>query len=203
MRSEPVDLGLACLLVHGEVDPDLDVDRWLAALDALAAGARPLVPPTGPAAQAEGLRVALGERAGFAGFVEDYDDLRASLLPEVLRRRRGLPLLLSVVWLEVAARLDVPAYAVALPGHIAVGVGDPEDEHVVVDPFAGGRLVEPPPLHLPPVEPLDLVLRLLTNVRALTGRQARSLETAAHPAVGRRAVAAAPPPPAGAAARAR
>ncbi len=177
VRSEPLDLGLACLLVGGEVDRSLDVDASLAALDALAATARPLVPRADVAAMAEGLRVALGEQGGFAGSAEDYGDLRSSLLHEVLRRRRGLPLLLSVVWLEVAARLDVPAYAVALPGHVAVGIGDPEDEHVLVDPFTGGRLLEsvlaPPVLTAP-----DLVLRLLTNVRALTSRQPPSLDVA-------------------------
>jgi hypothetical protein len=91
VRAEPVDLGLACLLVGGEVPGSrLDVEQSLADLDALAALARPLVPRGGGvAAAAEGLRLALGERAGFAGSGEDYADLRSSLLHEVLRRRRG------------------------------------------------------------------------------------------------------------------
>ena len=173
VRSEPVDLGLACLLVGGEVDRSLDVDASLAALDALAATARPLVPRVGVRAMADGLRVAL---ADFAGSAEDYEDLRSSLLHSVLERRRGLPLLLSVVWLEVAARLDVPAYAATLPGHVVVGIGDPEDEHVLVDPFAGGRLLEP--VDAPLLSPNDLLLRLLTNVRALTTRQPPSLDVA-------------------------
>ena len=176
VRSEPIDLGLACLLVGGEVDRSLDVDASLAVLDALAATARPLVPRVGVAEMAEGLRVALGEQAGFAGFAEDYEDLRSSLLHSVLQRRRGLPLLLSVVWLEVAARLDVPAYACVLPGHVVVGIGDPEDEHVLVDPFAGGRLLEVS--DAPVLAPDELLLRLLTNVRALTARQPPSLEVA-------------------------
>ncbi len=186
VRAEPIDLGLACLLVGGEVDRSLDVDASLAMLDGLAATAA--VPRVGVAAMAEGLRVAL---ADFAGGPEDYEDLRSSLLPAVLRRRRGLPLLLSVVWLEVAARLDVPAYAVALPGHIVVGIGDAEDEHVLVDPFAGGRVLPPAaveervrqatgasalPSMLAPVPPADLLLRLLTNIRALTARQPPSLD---------------------------
>lgn len=173
VRSEPVDLGLACLLVGGEVDRSLDVDASLAALDALAAAARPLVPRIGVAAMAEGMRLALHD---FSGTAEDYEDLRSSLLHSVLERRRGLPLLLSVVWLEVAARLDVPAYAVALPGHVVVGIGDPEDEHVLVDPFAGGRLLDP--VDAPLLSANDLLLRLLTNVRALTTRQPPSLDVA-------------------------
>ena len=194
VRAEPIDLGLACLLVGGEVPGGLDVEQSLADLDALAALARPLVPRTGGVtAAATGLQAALGRRAGFAGSGEDYADVRSSLLHEVLRRRRGLPLLLSVVWLEVAARLDVPAYAVGLPGHVVVGIGDVEDEHVLVDPFAGGRLLPPqevaarmraagfPPVTtglLAPMTAEDLLLRLLTNLRALAARQGGTLEAA-------------------------
>ena len=180
VRSEPVDLGLACLLVGAEVDPRLDVDRSLGALDALAADARHRVPRHGVAAQAKGLRQAL---ADYSGSGEDYEDLRSSLLHEVLERRRGLPLLLSVVWLEVAARLDVAAHAMALPGHVVVVIGDPLDEHVVVDPFAGGQVLAPGEVAargalMGPLSPAELLLRLLTNVRALTSRQPPSLDVA-------------------------
>ena len=192
VRSEPVDLGLACLLIGGEVEPDLDVDASLAALDALAATVRQQVPRGAALATvADGLRRVLGEQAGFAGGPEDYDTVRSSLLHEVLRRGRGLPLLLSVLWLEVAGRLDVPAYAVALPGHVVVGLGDPDDEHVLVDPFGGGAVLDPARLtqqlavagwslaDVRVLRPADLLLRLLTNVRALTARQAPALEVSA------------------------
>jgi regulator of sirC expression with transglutaminase-like and TPR domain len=194
VRSEPVDVGLACLLIGGEVDPSTGVDDGLRRLEVLAAAARPEVPRrAGPHEAAEGLRRALGGTAGFAGSDGDYGDLRSSLLHEVLRRRRGLPLLLSVVWVEVAARLGVAAYPIALPGHVVVGVGDPDDEHVVVDPFAGGRVLDDgdvaalvrrltgapvEPVQLRPVDPVDLLLRLLTNVRVLTTRLPPSLEAA-------------------------
>ena len=186
VRSEPVDLGLACLLVGGEVEPDLDVDVSLAALDALAASVRRTVPRgASPAATALGMQAVL---VGFAGSADDYEDLRSSLLHEVLRRRRGLPLLLSIVWLEVAARLDIPAYALALPGHVVVGIGDPDDEHVLVDPFAGGRPLNPQvvgstlaaagwgPQDARVLTPADLLLRLLTNIRSLTSRRSPALQ---------------------------
>jgi len=202
VRSEPVDLGLACLLVGGEVDPDLDVDGALAALDALADTARRHVPAgCPPRAAADGLRVALGEQAGFAGTARDYDDVRSSLLHEVVRRRRGLPLTLSVVWVEVARRLGVVADPVALPGHVVVAVrsggtaiGYPATgDTAYVDPFNGGRLLPVEalaaqvraatgaplrPEDLEPAIPHDLLLRLLTNVRALAARQDRALEAA-------------------------
>jgi regulator of sirC expression with transglutaminase-like and TPR domain len=132
---------------------------------------------------AEGLRVALGDREGFHGLPEDYQHLRSSLLPEVLRTRRGLPILLSVVWLEVARRLGIEAYAVGLPGHVVVAVGGP-GHSVMVDPFAGGRIIS---VHeaaekvratgtpftrglLAPLPPTDLLMRVLTNIRVLAVR---------------------------------
>lgn len=161
--SEPVDIGLASLLLAAEVEPTLDVDEPLAALEALAAGLR--------SADFAGLRDAL---AGFGGAAADFDDLRSSLLTEVLRRRRGLPLLLSVVWVEVAARAGVAASYATVPGRVVVVVGDLEDEFVLFDPF-DGRVVPGPAVVLGPYE---LLLRMLTNIRALTARQPRSLDAA-------------------------
>ena len=161
MRAEPVDVGLAALLVAAEVEPTLDVDDWLEALDALAAAV--------PTPSYEGLRSVLQV---FGGSEEDFDDLRSSLLPEVLRRRRGLPLLLCVVWVEVALRLGMAASYGAVPGRVVVVLGDLEDEHVAVDAFAG-VVVDGPVVPLPPT---DLLLRLLTNIRALTLRQGLSLD---------------------------
>ena len=194
VRSEPIDVGLACLLVGGEVDRELDVDASLEVLDGLAASTRAQLSGRAPADVAQALHRVLGEQAGFAGSAADYDDVRSSLLHEVLRRGRGLPILLSVVWTEVASRLGVPAYAVGLPGHVVVGIGEPEDEHVLVDPFAGGALLTPrdaarlvrsatgqdlSPRDLAPLQAPDLLLRLLTNVRALATRRPPGLEAAA------------------------
>lgn len=170
VRDEPVDVGLACLLIAAETHPDLDVDAGLAELDRLAAQARPLVAELGAA---EGLRRVLG---GFSGSDEDFHDVRSSLIHEVLRRRRGLPILLSVVWCEVAARIDELAVPLGLPGHVLVCVGDPLDAHQVVDPFRGGQPVAVPPE--PVLHPVGLLLRVLTNIRVLSARQERSLESA-------------------------
>lgn len=187
VREDPLDLGLTCTLLAAEADTGLQVTDELAHLDAFAALARPAVEAAGGAAAgwAEGLRVALGEQAGFAGFEQDYEDLRASLLPEVLRRRRGLPILLAIVWTEVGRRLSVPVHPVALPGHVIALVGDPTGEHALVDPFHGGRGLS---VHdvaervrrsgapftrdlLVPTPPHQLLLRVLTNIRLLAARQ--------------------------------
>lgn len=163
VHAEPVDLALACLLIGCEVEPELDIDESLALIDELAATARPLVTRYGPA---KGLRLALG---GFGGSEADYEQVQSSLLHEVLRRRSGLPVLLSVLWCEVADRLDLLAVPLGLPGHVLVCLGDPLDQYDVVDPFNGGVLTKGPAE--PVLHPVDLLLRVLTNLRALATRQ--------------------------------
>ncbi|MET9922842.1 transglutaminase-like domain-containing protein [Streptomyces sp. NPDC059605] len=180
-REERPDLALLCLLLGAVADPSLGehgIDAAQIELDELAGrlpyGVR------GGRAWASALAELLGERCGFAGSSADYRRLESSLLHEVLRRRRGLPILLSVVWIEVARRAGAPVYGVALPGHFVVGFGDP-DERVLADPFDGGRPMTGQdaellaagatgrPLDesmLVPAQTLDIVLRILNNIRA-------------------------------------
>ncbi|KAK1181904.1 transglutaminase-like domain-containing protein [Streptomyces sp. NBS 14/10] len=181
-REERPDLALLCLLVAQEADPELDddgIDAVQIELDRLAG----LVPysPGGPGDWAAALAGLLGDRLDFRGSAADYRRLESSLLHEVLRRRRGLPILLSVVWLEVARRAGAPVYGVALPGHFVVGFGDPYGRHVLADPFDGGRVlsdedaallvagalgVPPAATVAAPATPLEIVLRILNNIRA-------------------------------------
>lgn len=180
MRSTAPDLGLACLLIGAEVYPDLDVAAAVATLDALAESASAHMVS---GEEASGLRHALADDAGFRGYGDDYADLRASLLHEVLRRRRGLPILLSVVYLEVARRLGVAAEGIGLPGHFVVSVGEQ-----LVDPFYGGRLVSRGELESRLGGPLDdaayepwpvpsIVSRVLGNIRALATGHGANLRT--------------------------
>ncbi|WP_329247574.1 transglutaminase-like domain-containing protein [Streptomyces canus] len=180
-RSERPDLSALCLLVGAQADGALDetgIDAAQIELDRLA-GQLPFR-PGGPRSWAVSLRELLGDRCGFRGAPVDYQRLESSLLHEVLRRRRGLPILLSVVWMEVARRAGAPVYGVALPGHFVVGFG-PTEEQVLADPFDGGRVLSGgdaellvagatgsslDPSMLGPADPLDVVQRILNNVRA-------------------------------------
>lgn len=184
-RSARPDLALLCLLIGAEADPDLDDAGMRAArrvLDRLADQLAERLPAeaAGPRAWALAVADLLGARHGFKGRPGDYQYLRSALLHEVLRRRRGLPILLSVVWIEVARRAGAPVHGVALPGHFVVGFGA-HDEQVLADPFAGGGVLTPMdaellvagatgtplvPSMLSPAGPLDIVLRVLNNVRA-------------------------------------
>jgi regulator of sirC expression with transglutaminase-like and TPR domain len=180
-RSERPDLAVLCLLLGAEADGTLDeagIDAAQIELDRLA-GQLPFR-PGGPQSWATALHHLLGAREGFGGSPADYQRLESSLLHEVLRRRRGLPILLSVVWMEVARRAGAPVYGVALPGHFVVGFG-PEEQQVLVDPFDGGRVLDGgdaellvagatgaplDPSMLVPAAPLEVVVRILNNVRA-------------------------------------
>lgn len=137
-RSERPDLAALCLLVGAAADGALDeagMDAAQIELDRLA-GQLPFR-PGGPRSWATALAELLGGRCGFRGSPGDYQRLESSLLHEVLRRRRGLPILLSVVWMEVARRAGAPVYGVALPGHFVVGFG-PTEQQALADPFDGG-----------------------------------------------------------------
>ncbi|MZE73503.1 transglutaminase-like domain-containing protein [Streptomyces sp. SID5789] len=184
-RSERPDLATLLLLLGAEADGALDeagLDAAQVELDRLA-GELPFRPGS-PRAWAVALRDLLGGRYGFHGVAADYQRLESSLLHEVLRRRRGLPIMLSVVWLEVARRAGAPVYGVALPGHFVVGFGPefgPEEERVLADPFDGGRVLDGGdaevlvagatgtglrPSMLEPAAPLEVVARVLNNIRA-------------------------------------
>ncbi|MEV8567091.1 transglutaminase-like domain-containing protein [Streptomyces sp. NPDC051322] len=185
VRAARPDLALLCLLAGTEADPSLGQDGIDAAqieLDRLAG----LLPfgITAAGDWAAALAEILGARAGYRGTAADYRHLESSLLHEVLRRRRGLPILLSVVWMEVARRAGAPVYGVGLPGHFVVGFGhpsDPPEEQVLADPADGGRRLTRQdagllvtgatgapldPSMLAPADPPAIVLRILNNIRA-------------------------------------
>ncbi|MGZ5426193.1 MAG: transglutaminase family protein [Thermoanaerobaculia bacterium] len=78
----------------------------------------------------------LSEELGFAGDEDDYYDPRNVLLGPLLERRKGMPILLSVLWMEVGRRAGIPVAGIGLPGHFIVRVGPPPG--TLADPFAGG-----------------------------------------------------------------
>jgi regulator of sirC expression with transglutaminase-like and TPR domain len=127
---EAVPLDEALLLVAAHDHP---VDRRAerARLDALAERCRPDLP---------GVLEVLFEEEGFRGGDEDYHHPDNSFLDRVLDRRRGLPILLSVVTAEVAARCGVCLAPVGMPGHFLLR--DCEGGDTFIDPFNGGRLLD-------------------------------------------------------------
>jgi regulator of sirC expression with transglutaminase-like and TPR domain len=153
---------------------DVDAEGAIGRLDRLGAElARALGGATGtPEAQARACATLLGGVHGFAGDRERYDDPRNSMLDLVLARRRGLPILLSVVYVEVARRAGVPLAGVGLPGHFVVGHFGATPP-LLLDPFAGGARVEATgsAALVRPWSVSEIAMRMLNNLVAAFTRR--------------------------------
>ncbi len=146
VRRSDADLAEVALLCATGCAPELDIGRELLRLDALADGVRTTGPQPGPGVPAAGLlRDHLGGRLGFAGDPARYHDPDSSLLHRVIETRQGLPITLSIVYVAIARRLQLPAYAIGLPGHVVVGIAG-DGTPAVLDPYHGGILLDEPTL---------------------------------------------------------
>jgi regulator of sirC expression with transglutaminase-like and TPR domain len=122
----------AALVIAAHANPALDIRAELQRLDKLAAE---VGQPT-----TDAVCDLLFNRCGFIGDQVSYDHPRNSLLDEVLTRRRGMPISLSVVLIEVARRCGIRLEGVGMPGHFLVR--DPANPGVFIDSFAGGRRID-------------------------------------------------------------
>jgi regulator of sirC expression with transglutaminase-like and TPR domain len=114
----------------------------------------------------------LGGTHGFAGDREDYDNPENSMLDLVLANRRGLPILLSVLYVEVARRAGIPLAGVGLPGHFVVGHFG-TDPPLLLDPFDGGGVIEDrvARAHVRPWGAHEIAMRMLNNLVAAYQRR--------------------------------
>ena len=134
--DQKIDLAEAALLIAQEEYPDLSVSAYLRRLDDLAARVRPFLQPGMSADEQVGcLNHFLFVESGFIGNDERYYDARNSYLNEVLDRRTGIPITLSVVYCEVAKRLGLPVYGVSFPGHFLVKYAG--DTEIIIDAYFG------------------------------------------------------------------
>jgi regulator of sirC expression with transglutaminase-like and TPR domain len=157
------------LALAGELR-QVDSARALDELDRLAAELAP-VAGTGPEDEEEALRDLLGRRHGFFGDRDDYYHPRNSMLDLVLERRRGLPILLSAVYVEVARRAGIALAGIGLPGHFIVGHYG-ETPPRLLDPFSGGERVElETDVDLRPSSPHETAGRMLNNLVAAYRRR--------------------------------
>lgn len=139
-RSEAaIDLAEAALCISWEDQGELQIEPYLAQLDALALDARRRIPPGAePRHAVMALNAFLFDEQGFQGNTWDYNDPRNSFLDQVLKRRTGLPITLALVYTEVARRLELPIHGVNMPRHFIVRYVGARDE-LFVDPFNGGQ----------------------------------------------------------------
>lgn len=142
LPDESIDLLRGALLISELYHPTLQVEPYLRHLESLALAADAAVPREAPLME----RLAAFNRflfvdQGFSGNLDDYYDPRNSFLDQVLDRRLGIPISLSVVYLEIARQIGIPAFGVGFPGHFLVRVGAGQSL-VLLDPFAAGVSVD-------------------------------------------------------------
>ncbi len=180
--GEVIDTAECALTAAAALSPEVNVTAELARLDDLAAGASHRVGPAEtPLGQINALNEHLFDELGFAGDMDDYYDPRNSLLNQVVERRLGIPITLSLLYIEVGARLGVPMAGVGMPGHFLLRHVD--EDGLYVDPFNRGVILSEPecraqferinegmrwdPSFLAPVSSRSLLARMLRNLAAI------------------------------------
>lgn len=187
------DSGLALLeaavSIAQDEYPELDVQTVLSQIDALGAKLKARVPAD--AAPVQRLRLLnrfFYRELGFAGNVNDYYDRRNSFVNDVLSQRRGIPLTLALVYIELAGQLGLVARGVSFPGHFLIKLRMPQGE-VVLDPYNGrslsredlderlapyrrhqglvGDFEAPLGLFLQAAQPRDVLARMLRNLKEI------------------------------------
>jgi regulator of sirC expression with transglutaminase-like and TPR domain len=145
--DDQIDLARAALLFARDAFPDIDPQLYLNQLDEWAEDVRHLpwraVPGSGVVGAAdpiEPLNHFLFDELHFAGNRQFYNDPLNSYLNRVIDRRVGLPITLSVIYLEIGWRLNLPLDGIGLPGHFIVSHTGPDGVRYI-DPFHRGRLL--------------------------------------------------------------
>ena len=180
--DEQINLAKAALYYAQVEYPDLDPEEYLNALDTMAEEIKELLPATPyPLKVIKTINQYLFDDLGFQGNTSDYYNPSNSFLNEVIDRRTGIPLTLSVVYLEIAQRLDFPMVGIGMPGHFLIRP-DFEDAAIFVDAFNRGEVLfeqdcedklseiyqQPVKLDkrfLAPVSNRQILARMLTNLK--------------------------------------
>jgi len=136
--EETIDLGRAALTIALAEYPDLDIADYLRRIDELAIEARQRCGADGDVFRAlAALNYVLFREHGFRGNRDDYYDPKNSFLNDVIDRKRGLPIALSILYMEVGQRVGLAIEGVGFPGHFLVKTKAAGDE-IVIDPFNAG-----------------------------------------------------------------
>lgn len=190
-REEDFDLAEAALLLAADEYPGIDVAAYLGRLDVLSDSVRRRLPASASVqARLAALNEVLFTEERFAGNTDEYYDPRNSFLNEVLDRRLGIPITLSIVYLAVGHRVGLTLEGVSFPGHFLVKLAV-EDGLIVLDPYSGGvslsedeligllqrvaGQVDQAPMSLVPLLATagkkDILARMMRNLKAIYVRQ--------------------------------
>jgi regulator of sirC expression with transglutaminase-like and TPR domain len=197
LPDDEIDLGRAALAIAQEEYPTLDIQTYLERLDQLAATVRDRsAGENTPYRLIASLNYVLFTQEGYRGNRDDYYDPKNSFLNDVIERRIGIPIALSVLYMEVARRADLRLHGVGFPGHFLVKYAGDEGEivpEIVTDPFDKGEVrtteelqkmldrlyggkVRLQPEFLSRVSNRQIVQRMLANLKAIYMRQENFLK---------------------------
>ncbi|MGC2040601.1 SirB1 family protein, partial [Paraburkholderia caledonica] len=141
-EDESLPLTEAALSLAQDAYPDLDLQGTLAEIDELVVRLQRRMPEDADIRQKVGvLNRFFFRELGFASNLNDYYDPDNSHLNAVLKRRRGIPISLAVLYLEMAEQVGIPARGVSFPGHFLLRVTTPDGD-VMLDPTSGHSLSE-------------------------------------------------------------
>ncbi len=188
--DDKIDLFRAGLLVARLDNEEVDVDGYCEEINRLAHEISAKVPaeadePT----RLETLRKYLFEENGFHGSRGDYDSRSNSYLNEVLDDREGLPITLSIVYMELAHRLGLHVVGIGLPGHFVVEHRPAKGEGQLIDVYEGAKLLtraeaerrvkaaidrEPTPEHFAAMTKRAIIVRMLGNLLNTSGNEPRA-----------------------------
>ena len=187
LENDQIDLATGTLLIAKDAYADLDIELYLQRLNQMAEELQSQIGKEADTSdQINHLNRYLFETQGFAGSSqENYYDARNSYLNEVLERKVGIPITLSVVYMEIGKRIGLPLVGVGFPGHFIVKHRDLE---TVIDPFEKGQILsdedlserltqifrEPVSMHprfLQAVTNKEILARMLRNLRQIHFRE--------------------------------
>jgi regulator of sirC expression with transglutaminase-like and TPR domain len=183
LPSELVRLDCAALHLARDTYADIEVPAYLAKLDMMAEEVAALRPGLDATLRYAAMRQVLVDGYDLRGDEADYYHPQNGYLNRVIDRSRGMPITVSLVWLEVARRLKWPVHGLAMPGHFLIRFDDP-DRTVICDTFRAGRTVNQSdcqkildhcfdgkvklkPCFLEPVDTRVILARMLNNLRSI------------------------------------
>ncbi len=183
-----MSLDKVALLIAAEERPDLEIRNYLNRLDEIGEIVRKRIgSELDPYLIVGVLNKVLFQELGFRGNRDSYYDEKNSFLDQVIERRLGIPITLSIVYMEVARRAKLPVVGVNFPGHFLVCY-QAADERLLIDCFSGGEIVlrrhvqerldqmfdgrlRFRPEFLDPSPSRAIIARLLTNLKAIYWRR--------------------------------
>jgi len=141
VEDERIDLVRAALVVARTEYPELDTEAYALRVEELARQVSSLAPDLHPQRTLTALNHVLFDEGRLRGNREDYYDPRNSFLNDVFDRGLGIPITLSIVYMEVARRVGFPLSGVGLPGHFLLKHYSAEGHEILIDCFNRGDIL--------------------------------------------------------------